>query len=433
MRVLFATYSDKSLLLSMVPLAWALRTAGHEVRVASQPELAGDITAAGLTAVPVGRARGTWRLADMDVDTREAEREGLPEPYNAAVLDPAELDWESMRDGYSYHVEQWHKLDNFPMINALAEFARYWRPDLVIWEPSTYAGPIAAKACGAAHGRLLWSIDAFGVTRERYLALSAARPDGDRADPLAAWLAGYGRKYGFDFGEDMVTGQFTIDPLPEPLRMPAAGVRYVPMRYVPYGGPATVPRWVWEPPHRPRVLLTLGITATDCFGGYAVSVQDLLDALSDLDIELVATLAEGERRKLRRVPDNTRVVSYVPLHAIAGSCAAVIDHAGPGTLLTVAREAVPQLTVPWDFDEPELARRLAGQGASLTIRADESSGPLVREALLRLLDEPAFTARAERLRDDIAAMPSPDAVAGQLAELTAGLTAGPVAQPVAGR
>ncbi len=37
-----------------VPLAWALRAAGHEVRVASHPALTESITRAGLTAVPVG-------------------------------------------------------------------------------------------------------------------------------------------------------------------------------------------------------------------------------------------------------------------------------------------------------------------------------------------------------------------------------------------
>ncbi len=36
MRVLFTTYAEKTHFLAMAPLAWALRTAGHEVVVASQ-------------------------------------------------------------------------------------------------------------------------------------------------------------------------------------------------------------------------------------------------------------------------------------------------------------------------------------------------------------------------------------------------------------
>ncbi|MFI1169810.1 glycosyl transferase family 28, partial [Streptomyces sp. NPDC020801] len=56
MRVLFTAFAAKSHAYTQFPLAWALRTAGHEVCVASQPDLVEDITRAGLTAVPVGRA-----------------------------------------------------------------------------------------------------------------------------------------------------------------------------------------------------------------------------------------------------------------------------------------------------------------------------------------------------------------------------------------
>ncbi|CCH33137.1 activator-dependent family glycosyltransferase [Actinosynnema sp. NPDC047251] len=421
MRVLLAANPDKSMFLSLVPLAWALHTAGHEVRVAGQPHFAATITQAGLTAVPVGRDRDLFQVlrhTGVSEEMMEETRVGLPTPYDCVVPGGEDIGWEEFRDGYALRVTHWHRLDNFPIITGLVEFARAWKPDLVIWEALTYAGAIAAKACGAAHARLLWSIDVFGATRELFLKRKAAQPVGEQADPPREWLDGYARRYGFEFSEDMVTGQFTLDPLPASLRV-AADLHYVPMRYIPYGGPATVPDWLRVPPERPRVALTLGTTATERFGGYAVRTQDVLDALADLDVEVVATIAESEQRKLTRVPDNTRVVSYVPLHALVPTCAAVINHAGPGTFLTTAVHGVPQLTVPWDFDEPELARRAARQGASLMIRADQATGPAIRAGLLRVLGEPSFRARAERLRDDIRALPSPNELVPRLEQLTA--------------
>jgi UDP:flavonoid glycosyltransferase YjiC (YdhE family) len=191
------------------------------------------------------------------------------------------------------------------------------------------------------------------------------------------------------------------------------------MRYIPYGGPAVVPKWLWTPPHHPRIALTLGTTATEHFAGYTVNVQDILDSLADLDIELIATIAESEQAKLSRVPGNTRLVSYVPLHALAPTCAAVINHAGPGTLLTTALHAVPQLTVPWEFDAPELARRAARQGATLMLPGDQSTGQAVREGVLRLLNEPTFRDRAHDLRDEIHAQPTPNQLVPQLEKLTA--------------
>ncbi|MFI6458783.1 activator-dependent family glycosyltransferase [Streptosporangium amethystogenes] len=418
MRILFTTYPDKTIFHAMVPLAWALRTAGHEVRVAVQPEFTDVVTQAGLTAVPVGRNPVTWRMAERNPEQVEAERAGLPAPYDAAVLDPADLDFETMRDGYQNLLEQWHRLDNFPLIAGLTEFARSWQPDLVIWEPNTYAGAIAAEACGAAHARLVWSVDVFGVARERYLRLKAEQPAEKRADPMADWLGTYGGKYDFDYTENLFTGQFTIHHLPASLSM-HADLDYLPMRYVPYGGAAIVPKWLWAPRERRRVALTLGTTATDRFAGYAANVPDILDALADLDMEIVATIAESEQKKLTHVPGNTRVVSYVPLHALAPTCDAIISHAGPGTFLTGALHGVPQLAVPWDFDEPELARRAAAQGGSLSILADQATGESVRAAVLRLLDEPAFGERATDLRDEIHALPSPNQLVPRLEELTA--------------
>jgi glycosyltransferase (activator-dependent family) len=417
MRVLFTTYPDKTIFQPMVPLAWALRTAGHEVRVASQPEFTEVITEAGLTAVPVGRNRGIWRLAELNPDEIEGQREGLPDPYNAAVLDPARINWDAMKAGYANLVADWHKLDNFPMIAGLVDFARDWQPDLVLWEANTYAGSIAAKACGAAHARVLWSVDVFGVTRDHYLRLKAEQPPEDRADPMAEWLDGYARKYGFESTEDLITGQFTIDQLPASLRM-QGDLHYVPLQYVPYGGRAVVPQWLWTVPERPRVALTLGTTATERFAGYTSNVQDILDALADLDIELVATIAETEQKKLTHVPDNTRVVSYVPLHALAATCSVVINHAGPGTLLTTALHSVPQLTVPFELDAPELARRAALQGGSLVLSADEATAQNLRDSVLRLLHEPAFRVRATELCDEIRALPTPNQLVPQLEELT---------------
>ncbi|MFE1177592.1 activator-dependent family glycosyltransferase [Streptomyces sp. NPDC058773] len=406
MRVLFTTYADRSLLLFMVPLAWALRSSGHDVRVAAPPSLTEVITDAGLPAVPVGRDDGFDRVLS---DKPASLLTGLMQPYEVAVS-PETAGREPMRAGYEFLVRWWHKMANVPMIPDLVDFTRQWRPDLVLWEPNTFAGAVAAEACGVAHGRLLWGLDIFGRTREHFLRLKKDRPDDvdpTAADPLADWLGGYADKYGFPFTEDLITGQFTIDQLPGSMRMAAAGLRYLPMQYLPYGGPATVPEWLRAPAARPRVGVSLGITNIARFGSYNIEVQEILDALADLDIEIVATIAEAEQRKLARVPDNARLVPYVPLQALAPTCAAFVQHGGSGTLLTTARHGVPQLLLPWEFDAPELARRFAGRGAGISLEASRVNGAAIRENLLRLLNERSFRADALRLRDEMRTEPTP--------------------------
>ncbi|MEV4011777.1 activator-dependent family glycosyltransferase [Nonomuraea angiospora] len=413
MRVLFVSYPEKTIFQYLVPMVWAMRTAGHDVRFASQPGFADVITQAGLTAQPVGRDHDPWRMADMDRDAVEAERAGLPAPYDAAD-DPGKATWEWLRKGYSQAVAMWHKMENFPMIADLVEFAREWRPDLVIWEPTTFAGAIAAKACGAAHARLLYSLDVFGVTRGHFLRLKHER--GESEDPLADWLGSYARKYGSDYTEDLATGQFTIDQFPASLTM-QADLHYLRTQYIPYGGPAVVPAWLRPRPEKPRVALTMGLSATERYNGYTIRLQDILDALADLDIELVATIADKERAKLERVPDNARIVPYVPLHALAPTCSAVIHHAGLATLATVSRYALPQLALHWHFDQPALAGNLARQGAGIAVGCGEATGEIVRESVLRLLDEPGFAERARLLRDEIESVPSPNQLVPRIEEL----------------
>jgi glycosyltransferase (activator-dependent family) len=411
-RVLFATCPDKSIFQYLVPLAWALRTAGHDVRVASQPRFADVITQAGLTAVPVGRDHDIHRALETAPDKQVSAREGLPPPYDAAV-EPSKATPEHLQSGYDYHVKWWHKMDNLPMVAQLVAYARHWRPDLIVWEPRTFAGAIAAKAIGAAHARMLWSMDVFGVTREQYLRLDTGKPD-----PLAEWLGGHARDYGTQFSEDMVTGQFTIDQLPESLRI-AADLQYVPMRHTPYGGPATVPSWLRSPAKKPRVALTLGLTATEKFTGYTVDIGQILAALADLDIEVVATLTDKTKNALPPIARNTKVIPYVPLHDLAATCSAVIHHAGAATLATTSLHGIPQLSIPYHFDQPALARKLTEHGAGLQIGSAHATGAAVREALLRLLDEPHFLANAQKIRDEMLAMPAPNEIVPRIEELTA--------------
>lgn len=406
MRILFTTYREKTIFQPMVPLAWAFRVAGHDVRFAVQRSFVEEVNRAGLTAVPIGRHNTNWRsMAETYPEGVQAGRAGLPAPYNAAEPGASGHQLKSMTDGYADMLHSWHKRDNFPLIAGLVDYARAWKPDLVIWEPTTYAGAIAACAVGAAHARLLWSIDVFGMARARFVQVAPKLPR-DRVDPLADWLAGYSRKYGFEFTEEMITGQFTIDPMPPSLRIDT-GLRCLPMQYVPYGGPAVIPDWLRAPADRIRIGLTLGTSATEQFGAYAMELSEIIDSLSELDVDVVATVAESEQSKLGRLPNNVRVVPFVPLHALAPTCSLVINHAGPGTFLTTARAGIPQLTLPWDFDEPELARRAAEHGASLTIPADAATGLRVRAGVERLLNNAHYKARATDLRDEIRSLATP--------------------------
>ncbi|GAA1078480.1 activator-dependent family glycosyltransferase [Nocardiopsis composta] len=424
MRVLFTSLAHNTHYYTLVPLAWALRAAGHEVRVASQPALSDTITASGLTAVPVG--------TDHRIHQTRVRMNGEPRPDHPAIdfdeVRAVEPDWEHVLGRETLLTPYFYALaNNDEMVDALVAHARAWRPDLVVWEPVTFAGAVAARAAGAAHARLMWGSDVLGSARRTFLRLRDAQPPEHREDPLRDWLTWTLERHSCTFDEEAVTGQWTIDPAPASLRLPT-GLPTVGMRYVPYNGPSVLPEWLSEPPERPRICLTLGVSAREVLGGDGVSLADLIEGLADLDIELVATLDPGQREALGRVPANTRLVDFVPLDALLPSCAGIIHHGGAGTFSTALVRGVPQIVLAALWDAPVKARRLAELGAGAMIGPAELTGEAVRAQVERLIADPSVAAAAGRLREEALADPSPADLVPELERLAARHRAAPASR-----
>ncbi|MFD7054915.1 activator-dependent family glycosyltransferase [Streptomyces mirabilis] len=417
MRVLFVTIPWRSHLHLVVSMGWALQTAGHEVRVASGPELTDVMTRSGLTAVPVGSDEPVMDKLEQLMDAEVIKKVEELKERGDLLVDMSEnreeeLTWERLRWGYRMY-RKTHAAMNDSMIEDLVEYCRWWKPDLVVWDWLSYAGSVAATVVGAAHARMPIGLNVEARMRRHYLRVREQQAPEDREDPLAEWLGEWAEKYGASFSEEMVSGQFTIDQMVGSMLL-ESDVPQVPLGYVPYNGPSVVPDWTRRAPSKRRVLATFGVSLEQAERHQALSaeqLQGMLDSLADLDIELVVTLPEQIQKELKRVPDNTRMVEFVPLHVIIPSCSAVIHHGGIGPFLDSIVHEVPQLIVSRVLpDMGERGPRMERAGAGLWIPGDEPdelSGARIRDALVRLLEEPAFREGAARLREELLAQPTP--------------------------
>ncbi|KQX56334.1 MULTISPECIES: activator-dependent family glycosyltransferase [unclassified Streptomyces] len=415
MRVLFQPFAAPTHVAAQVPLAWALRAAGHEVRVAAQPDVVDDITRAGLTAVPVGESLHV--AAKMNpADTEQAEE--LRDGAWLRVLDPGEIGPERLTPEHLHGLfAAWTPLvhrNTVPdrMIDDLVAYARDWRPDLVVWDTMTYAGPVAARASGAAHARLMFGLDLVGLLRERYRAVLDRLPPELRDDPLEEWLGQVLGRHGLEgpgrgFDEELVVGQWTLDPVPTSLALPVSLPR-VPVRYVPYNGPAGAPLRLDGPEGRRRICLTLGVSFREVVGEDQASVGELLEAVAGLDVEVVATLDAGQLAALGPLPPNVRAFDFVPLDELLPSCAAIIHHGGAGTFLTALAHGVPQVVVParmW-CNTPR-AERARAAGVALTCPPERLTAARLRAMVTRVLDDPSFARAADRVRTEMLGTPTP--------------------------
>nr|AGS49618.1 UDP-glucose 4-epimerase [uncultured bacterium esnapd12] len=409
MRVLLTSFAHRTHFQGLVPLAWALRTAGHDVRVASQPALTDAIVGAGLTAVPVG---SDHRLFDISPEAAaEVHRysTGLDFFGRAAEL----RSWQFLL-GMEQTTARWvHPVvNNRSFVAELVDFAQQWRPDLVLWEPFTFAGALAARACGAAHARLLWGSDLSGWFRGQFLARRAEQPPNARPDPLGSWLAELAAQFGLAFSEDLAVGQWSIDQLPASFRL-ETGLETVTVRHVPYNGTSVVPDWLKKGGGPRRVCVTggfsgLGLSADP--GQFARTVA----TLARFDGEVVVT---GSGLSDAAVPDNVRLVDFVPMNVLLASCAAVIHHGGAGTWATALHHGVPQISVAHEWDCMLRGQQTAMLGAGLFLRPDEVDAELLADALTQVVDDPAYAENAGKLRREAMADPPPRDVIPRLEEL----------------
>lgn len=353
MRVLFTPYPSRAHLLPTVPLAWAFQSAGHEVRVASHSTFADTIAAAGLTPVPLGEPEvDEARMRD------DAQQPRHPDDVLrfADVLGLSTAEREHWINFYQYFlnpIADYVRVD-LPDAADLVEFSRSWQPDLVLWDELFYCGPVAARASGAAHARFMLGPDVIAFSMERLAARRAeVRAAGLPENPLADLVRPLAQKYGLDVDDELLLGQWTLDPLPEGYG-PATGTRKVRMRYVPYNGADVTPDWLHTQPERPRVALTLGESTRRFIPGDWDRTPRILEAVDGLDIEVVATLNDLQLHDIERVPDNVRIIEWVPLTQLLPTCSAIIHHGGPGTFSAAHAFAVPQLVC--DTEESILLR-----------------------------------------------------------------------------
>ncbi|MDQ3643925.1 MAG: glycosyltransferase [Actinomycetota bacterium] len=124
-----------------------------------------------------------------------------------------------------------------------------------------------------------------------------------------------------------------------------------------------------------------------------------LQGLADEPVRMLATTNRREPTTPLPTPANARVVDWLSYERSMPACAAVICHAGHGTVARSLACGVPVIGCPEAGDMAENAARLAwsGTGVSLPRRLVTPRG--VRLAVRKLLADPGYAERAGELRD----------------------------------
>jgi UDP:flavonoid glycosyltransferase YjiC (YdhE family) len=385
MKVLFTTWGWPSHYYPLATLGWACRSAGHEVRVASQPALMDTIVHSGLTAVRVGK--------DVDFGELFGRMMGPLVP----VPDDPVAQRERARALGVVPFRMFAEVAT-AMAGDLIEYSRHWRPDVIVYEPTSYAALLAASAIGVPAVRHVWSADYPYVGRA------------GEAEVMPELFARFG------VPEIDTLGSLTVDACPPSMQVEVDYPREV-IRYVPYNGQGEAPDWLLEPAQARRICLTWGTTVSRLSEGM-FGLPELVDALSGLpDVELVLAVTSQQRGLLGPLAPNVRVLENLPLHLVLPTCSAQVMQGGAGTIMTALSAGVPQLGVPQIPDQLFNCRKLAETGAGAFIPRREATAEDLRRLVTELLDDSAYATAARRVAAEITAQPAPSAVVPALERL----------------
>ena len=127
----------------------------------------------------------------------------------------------------------------------------------------------------------------------------------------------------------------------------------------------------------------------------------------------------GSGREFGRRGPHVHIERFIPQALLLPKCDAVVCHAGYGTTIGALAAGVPIVGVPIGADQPMHAARCEALGAGLVVDHLRAGPEELREAVLRVLEEPSFSTAAGAHAAELEALPKLDYAVDLLEEIAA--------------
>lgn len=197
---------------------------------------------------------------------------------------------------------------------------------------------------------------------------------------------------------------FPSSSIPDPSRCP--GVEFIGQIAPPSAG--ELPEW-WGrwPAGAPVVHVTQGTFNVDPSELLLPALAGLTDgaaaAMGRRPAVVLATGGGNGLGELSELPVGAFAADFLPYARILGDVSAVVSNGGYGTVIAALEAGVPLVIAGGAIDKPDIARRVAWAGAGIDLRTGRPTPEQVRDAVARVLGDPAYRRRAQELGESIRA------------------------------
>jgi UDP:flavonoid glycosyltransferase YjiC (YdhE family) len=400
---LFVTFEGGGNVPAVLGLVRRLTSRGHEVRVLTEPCLRSAVEGCGADFVAFTRHfTRERRTDDIIFDWQPRTPVGaLRSMFERVVFGPARVVAEETRDAIERRRPEVVVAD-LMMPGALFAAEAAGIPRVVAFHMPEYLPGPGRPAAGPG---FLPRADLIGRLRDAALTRLFFRQLRDFLPPVNDARAAVGLG-SLATPDALVDGVFhradlrliqTSEAFDFPIVPAPANVRYT-------GPVLDDPDWTepWTSPWAdddPRPLVAASFSTT--FQNQRDVLQRTISALGRLDVRALVTLGPCMAEESFAVPENVVTVPSASHAQVFPHAAAVVTHAGHGTVMRALVNGVPLLCLPMGRDQDDNAARVVAHRAGL--RLPTRAGPArIAAAVERLLAEPEFRTNARRLGGIIA-------------------------------
>lgn len=154
--------------------------------------------------------------------------------------------------------------------------------------------------------------------------------------------------------------------------------------------------WGWLDPDRSHVLVTMG---TMTLGVADDFLRRVVEAVAPLGDRLQVVVVSPEQAVLGAYPPHVLVRQQVPMLELMPRLHAVVTHGGLNTVCEALAHGVPLVVAPITSDQPVNADQVVAAGAGVRVRFGRATAAQLRDAVLAVLDDPAFRQAAQRVQE----------------------------------
>lgn len=396
-RFLFTTTPFYGHLHPLVPLARALKEAGHEVAFAASASLEQVVKKAGFTFFPAGLDREQ----DPEFQQLMAQLRTMPPGPESERIIFTKVFW-----GVNPRL----------MVPDLVKIGRAWEPDMIIRESAEAGAAIAAEHLGLPHADVVPAAWLKGVSFFEEGAAQHLDPIrqswGLAPDPSLESLHRY----------LLITyspPSFSLQDIDIERSYPAT-THFARPEFFDQSGDETLPEWVMSLPSQPTIYVTLGTEANNMPGIYPGVLQTIIAGLRDKAVNLIVTLGrDKDPADFGTQPTNVHIEQYIPQSLLLPHCDLVVMHGGSNSLLQSVDAGLPMVVIPLIADQFFNAAIIKSLQLGLVIDLAKLTPEAVWTAVWEVLQDPAYQRNVAAMQSEMHALPDLTQAAAQVEQIVA--------------